>query len=176
MQNLVAREVAAQDTAVMTVGQIVSGTKGNIIPDSAVMRGTLRAYEEGVREQLMRRFGEYAEYIGRAYRAEAKVRWEGGTCPACVNHEAQTAFVRRCAAAVVGDEAVEAGKPVMPSDDMALFLRERPGCYFRVGVQPTDGRPHPHHAPEFELHESGLPVGLRVGVEVMRRALAPTAR
>jgi hippurate hydrolase len=48
ISTLVAREVPAQDTAVMTVGQIASGTKGNIIPDAALMRGTLRAYEERV--------------------------------------------------------------------------------------------------------------------------------
>jgi len=173
MQTLVAREVAAQDTAVMTVGQIVSGTKGNIIPESAVMRGTLRAYEETVRQLLRSRLGSYAEAIARTYRTEAQVRWEGGSCPACVNHEAETAFVRQCAALVLGEDAVEIGEPAMPSDDMGLFLRERPGCYFRVGVQPTDGRPHPHHAPEFELNEDGLVAGLRVALAVMRRALVP---
>ena len=68
---------------------------------------------------------------------------------------------------------MEEREPAMPSDDMGLFLRERPGCYFRVGVQPTDGRPHPHHAPEFELNEDGLVAGLRVALSVMRRALAP---
>jgi amidohydrolase len=175
MQTLVAREVPAQETAVMTVGQIASGTKGNIIPDQALMRGTLRAYEERVRELLKSRLSAYAESIARAYRAEALVKWEGGACPACVNHEAETAFVRRCAATVLGEAAVEEGEPAMPSDDMSLFLRERPGCYFRVGVQPTDGKPHPHHAPEFELNEEGLVAGLRVALAVMRRALAPRA-
>jgi amidohydrolase len=173
MQTLVAREVPAQDTAVMTVGQIVSGTKGNIIPDTALMRGTLRAYEETVRELLKRRLSAYAEHIARAYRAEAHVKWEGGSCPASVNHERETAVVRQCAEAVLGAAAVEEGERAMPSDDMGLFLRARPGCYFRVGIQPTDGRPHPHHAPEFEMNEDGLGAGLRVALAVMRRALAP---
>jgi amidohydrolase len=172
LSTLVAREVPAQETAVMTVGQIVSGTKGNIIPDTATMRGTLRAYEERIRALLKVRLEVYAESIARAYRTEAQVRWEGGSCPACVNDEARAAFVRRCAAAVLGEAAVEEGEPAMPSDDMSLFLRERPGCYFRVGVSPTDGRPHPHHAPEFELNEDGLTAGLRVGLAVMRHALA----
>jgi len=60
---------------------------------------------------------------------------------------------------------------VMASDDMSLFLRERPGCYFRVGIGPDAGAPRPHHAPEFEMNEAGLPVGLRVGLAVMRSAL-----
>ena len=59
----------------------------------------------------------------------------------------------------------------MASDDMSLFLQARPGCYFRVGIAPLDDRPHPHHAPEFEMNEDGLPVGVRVGLGVMLDAL-----
>jgi len=88
-----------------------------------------------------------------------------------VNHAAETAFVRECASREVGPEAVTEGRVVMASDDMSLFLRARPGCYFRVGISPTDGRPHPHHAPEFEMNEDGLPVGLRLGLAVMLNAL-----
>ena len=64
------------------------------------------------------------------------------------------------------------GRVVMASDDMSLFLRERPGCYFRVGIGAATGAARPHHAPEFEMNEAGLPVALRVGLAVMRAALA----
>ena len=67
----------------------------------------------------------------------------------------------------MGEAAVAEGTRVMASDDMSLFLRERPGCYFRVGIAPATGPARPHHAPEFEMNEDGLPVGLRVGLEVM---------
>ena len=93
-------------------------------------------------------------------------------CPPVVNPEKETAFVHRCAVAALGDGAVNDGKPVMASDDMTYFLRARPGCYFRVGIAPAHGRPAPHHAPEFEMNEDGLPVGLRVALGVMRSALA----
>jgi metal-dependent amidase/aminoacylase/carboxypeptidase family protein len=72
----------------------------------------------------------------------------------------------------MGAEAVTEGRVVMASDDMSLFLRERPGCYFRVGIGSATGAARPHHAPEFEMNEAGLPVGLRVGLAVMRAALA----
>ena len=52
-----------------------------------------------------------------------------------------------------------------------MLFRSRPGCYFRVGIAPTHGRPVPHHAPEFEMNEVGLPVGLRVALGVMRSRL-----
>jgi metal-dependent amidase/aminoacylase/carboxypeptidase family protein len=59
----------------------------------------------------------------------------------------------------------------MASDDMSLFLEQRPGCYFRVGIAPASGPPRPHHAPEFEMNEAGLPVGLHVALSVMLNAL-----
>ncbi len=171
MQALISREVPAQDTAVLTVGQIVSGTKGNIIPDRAIMRGTIRAFDQSVRDHLVSRLGAFAADIAKAYRAEATTRFEG-SCPAVVNHAKETEFVRACAVDEVGGEAVTDGRVVMASDDMSLFLRERPGCYFRVGIGSATGAARPHHAPEFEMNEAGLPVALRVGLSVMRAALA----
>ncbi len=171
MQNLVSREVAAQETAVLTVGQIVAGTKHNIIPASATMRGSLRAFSPTVREQVVERLGTFVSDIAHAYQAEAHLSFQGEGCPAVVNHEQETAFVHNCVADDLGSEAVGEGVAVMASDDMSLFLQERPGCYFRVGIGPTKGGGRPHHAPEFEMHEGGLPVGLRVGLNVMLNAL-----
>ena len=176
LKHLVSHEVAAQETAVVTVGQILSGTKGNIIPETATMRGTIRTFNDRVRAQLKERLGAYAADIARAYRAEARVRFESGATPTVVNHDAQSAFVRQCAESVVGEGAVDGGRLVMASDDMSLFLRARPGCYFRVGIKPAHGRAAPHHAPEFEMNEDGLAPGLGVGLSVMRGALEPAAR
>lgn len=171
MQSIVSREIPAQETAVLTVGQIVAGTKGNILPDRALMRGTIRAFEPSVRDHLVSRLGAFVADVARAYRAEATMRLDGGSCPAVVNHARETAFVRECAIGEIGADAVTEGRVAMASDDMSLFLRERPGCYFRVGIAPATGPARPHHAPEFEMNEAGLPVGLRVGLAVMRSAL-----
>jgi amidohydrolase len=91
-------------------------------------------------------------------------------CPAVVNHEKETQFVHTCCVHELGDEAVAEGIATMGSDDMSLFLEKRPGCYFRVGIAPS-GPQVPHHAPEFVMHEGGLPVGLRVALNVMLNAL-----
>jgi amidohydrolase len=170
MQNLVSREIKAQELAVLTVGQIVAGTKHNIIPATAVMRGSLRTFSEAVRNQVVERLGTFVTNIAQAYQAEAHISFQGEGCPTVINHAAQTTFVQQCALDELGQEAVEAGDYVMASDDMSLFLQERPGCYFRVGIAPA-GPPRPHHAPEFEMNEAGLPIGLRVGLNVMLSAL-----
>ena len=172
MQNLVSREIPAQATAVLTIGQLVSGTKSNIIPDRALMTGTLRTFDEGIRRQVLSRLGDYVSHMALAYRTQASFAANLGSCPTVVNHQAETEFMMGAARLEVGDDAVGIGQPVMASDDMSLFLEARPGCYFRVGVGLPDGRPRPHHAPEFEMNEAGLPAGLRVGLGVVLRALS----
>jgi amidohydrolase len=170
MQSLVSKEVAAKETVVLSVGQIQAGTKNNIIPDKAVMRGTLRTFDLDVREQLLGRLQSFVSDMARAYRAEARLDLTMG-CPPVINPERETALVHRCAIDELGAAAVVEGHPVMASDDMSLFLRARPGCYFRVGIAPTHNRSVPHHAPEFEMNEDGLPVGLRLALSVVRSRL-----
>ena len=170
MQNLVSREIAAKEPAVLTIGQIVAGTKHNIIPATAVMRGSLRTFNQSVREQVVERLGTFVSNIAQAYQAEAHLSFQGDGCPTVINHSKESDFVRQCAVDELGSAAVEDGDLVMASDDMSLFLQARPGCYFRVGIAPV-GVPRPHHAPEFEMNEGGLPVGLRVALNVMLSAL-----
>jgi amidohydrolase len=170
MQSLVTKEVAAKETVVLSVGQITAGTKNNIIPDKAVMRGTLRTFDMSVREQMLGRLQAFTSDMARAYRAEAKMDLTMG-CPPVVNPDTGVEIVHRCAVDELGESAVFEGNPVMASDDMSLFLRERPGCYFRVGISPTHTRKVPHHAPEFEMNEDGLPVGLRVALNVLTSRL-----
>jgi amidohydrolase len=106
MQNLVSREVAAQETAVLTVGQIVAGTKHNIIPATAVMRGSLRTFAPAVRAQIKERLGAYARDIARAYRAEARLGFVGEGCPMVVNHERESALVRTSVVTALGPDAM----------------------------------------------------------------------
>ena len=174
MQNLVSRETPAQETAVLTVGQILGGTKHNIIPANATMRGSLRTFNAEVRAQIIERLGTFVTNIAQAYQAEAHLSFMNEGCPAVVNHERETEFVRACCVHELGGEAVSESIATMGSDDMSLFLEKRPGCYFRVGIAPA-GPQVPHHAPEFVMHEGGLPVGLRVALNVMLNALPPVS-
>jgi amidohydrolase len=171
MQNLVSREIAAQEPAVLTVGQILAGTKHNIIPVTAMMRGSLRTFNPVIRDQVVERLGAFVTNIAHAYQAEAHLSFQGAGCPPVINHAEQSAFVHQCAVDTIGADLVVHGDLVMASDDMSLFLEQRPGCYFRVGIAPASGPPRPHHAPEFEMNEAGLPVGLHVALSVMLNAL-----
>jgi amidohydrolase len=171
LQDLITREVAAQETAVMTVGQMQGGTKHNIIPETATLRGSIRTYSQPIRDQLIERLGAYASRIAQAYRAEAHVHVQDEGCPAVDNPAHWAGHVHDLAVDEFGASCVQQAVQGMGSDDMSLFLKARTGCYFRVGIAPP-GRPAaPHHSPIFEMDEAGLDVGVRIGLRTILYAL-----
>ncbi len=172
MQDLVAREVSALETAVMTFGQIIGGTKNNIIPETAELRGTLRTFNVDVQHQLLERLGAFVSHIAGAYRAEARLIVEGGI-PAVVNHGEMTERVTASAARALGPDAAIEGHLLMGSDDMCFFLEERPGCYYQVGAAIPDTQMMPHHHPGFDIDEDALSIALRLSLQAVMDALQP---
>ena len=172
MQDLVSRGIPATDTAVLTVGQIEAGSKHNIIPETAILRGSLRAYKQKIRDQLVERLGTFVSRIAQAYRAEARLNLEGEFCPAVDNDPGVTERVRLGAVAELGEEAVSEGTPIMGSDDVSLMLQARPGCYFAVGVG-YPGEAIAHHQSKFHIDEAGLRVALRVALRSILDAVRP---
>jgi amidohydrolase len=171
LQQVVTSTVPVQHAAVLTIGQFTAGTAPNIIPERAVLRGSLRTLRAEDRAAVLERLDAYVQAVATAQRAQATIRCLGAGCPPLVNHAQPTALVCSCADGELGAGGVEPGEPVLASDDMSLFLEHRPGCYFRVGAAP-EGRPGPsHHSPDFEIHEGGLGVGARVAAQVLLRAL-----
>jgi amidohydrolase len=171
LQEVVRATVPTDHAAVLTVGEIAAGTARNVIPDTAIMRGSLRTLSAADRRVLLERLHHYVASIAAAHRARAELRLVGLPCPPLVNHELPAAHVHRCAANELGDGCVTAGDPVLASDDMSLFLERRPGCYFRVGAAPPGREPPAHHSAVFDIDEGALAVGARVAASVLLGAL-----
>jgi len=168
LQTLISRETSPLNPAVITIGKIQAGTAFNIIPESAEMDGTLRAFSAEHRRKLVRRIGEVAKGIATAMGGSCEAEVIDG-CPPCVNDTKMTEIVRKAAIAAVGEKAVDDSEEVMStgSDDMACFLEAVPGCYFIVGAKNEEIRAHYHrHQPRFNIDEDALPIG----VEVLARA------
>ncbi len=171
LQTLISRETSPFDPAVITIGKITAGSAFNIIPETAEMEGTMRAYSAEHRAKLLRRISELAQGIASAMNASCEVAAFDG-CPPCVNDEQMTQLVQRAATSAVGSDSVDTGEQVMTagSDDMAYFLDTVPGCYFIVGGQgPTADTAYPHHHPRFNIDEDSLPIAAEV---LVRTALA----
>ncbi len=168
LQTLISRETSPFSPAVITIGTINAGTAFNIIPETAVLQGTMRAFNEEHRAKLLRRIQEITRGIASAMGGSCDIELFDGCLP-CMNDVAMTELVRKAAVASVGKQVVDSGEevPTTGSDDMAFFLHAVPGCYFFVGVRNQEkGTAYLHHHPRFNIDEDALPVG----VEVLTRA------
>jgi amidohydrolase len=168
LQTLISRETSPFSPAVITIGIIQAGTAFNIIPESAQMHGTMRAFSAKHRNTLVRRISEIANGVATAMGGSCEINVIDG-CPTCVNDSKVTEIVHNAAVASVGEKAVDDSEEVMTtgSDDMACFLQAVPGCYFIVGAKNEEkGANYPHHHPRFNIDEDALPIG----VEVLSRA------
>ncbi len=168
LQTLISRETSPFSPAVITIGVVKAGTAFNIIPETAELEGTMRAYSKEHREKLIRRISEVASGVANAMGATCAVKVFDG-CPPCTNDAAMTEVVQKAAAESVGADKVDNGEEIMTtgSDDMAYFLNAVPGCYFIVGAKNAEkGANYPHHHPRFNVDEDAMPIG----VEVLTRA------
>jgi amidohydrolase len=168
LQTLISRETSPFSPAVITIGVVKAGTAFNIIPETAELQGTMRAYSKEHREKLIRRISEVASGVASAMGATCAVKVFDG-CPPCTNDAAMTEVVQKAAVESVGADKVDNGEEIMTtgSDDMAYFLNAVPGCYFIVGAKNAEkGANYPHHHPRFNVDEDAMPIG----VEVLTRA------
>ncbi len=162
LQTIVARNVDPVETGICTVGKIEAGTAFNIIPDECKLTGTLRFFSEDIHKLLVKRLKEIAKGVAKAMGAEADVQLtnELGMIP--VDNDAEvTAWMRGIAEQTIGGDRVVVQPQTMGGDDMALFLKEAPGCYLMIGGKNSKkGFDAPHHNAHFNVDEGCLPIGL----------------
>jgi amidohydrolase len=168
LQSVVSRSIDPAQTAVLTVGRIEGGVRGNIIPEQVMMSGTMRAFDGGVMQRMIDRASEVLAGIGAAWGATC--RFDHSTLPACVNDAECAAMVARAAAGICGAEHV-GERRITGADDMALFLERAPGAYFLLGAGHADpARRFPHHHPRFDFDEEALPLGIELALRIVEEA------
>lgn len=166
LQSVVARSIDPIQPAVVSIGSLHAGTAPNVIPDTATMHGTLRSFDEGVREILRRRVREVLEGTAAAAGCRLDYTLSPGY-PAVVNDPDAALRVRRHAALVVGETNVVEPAPMAAAEDFAYFLRQVPGAFAFIGAgNVARGITAPHHAPQFDIDESALPIGAELLVRI----------
>jgi amidohydrolase/hippurate hydrolase len=171
LQEIVSREVAAKDAAVVTVATIHSGTAMNIIPERATLTGTVRTYDEGVRDHIQRRMGEIASGVAAAFRADAELVYIRGY-PAMHNDEQTVALAREVCEEVLGVDNVHLSEPMMAGEDMAYVSARVPTCMYSLGVRNEErGLIYPPHHPRFDVDEDAIAVGVRTMSAIALRFL-----
>ena len=170
LQTIISRQVdIASEPAVVTVGRIKGGVRNNIIPDSVEMNGTIRTFDEAMRDDVHVRVTDTAEHIAKASRAGCDVCITKNY-PVTVNDAELTAQMLPTLERVAGASQVKLVPKVTGSEDFAFYQHVVPGLFFFVGITPPSKDPQdvaPNHSPLFYIDEAGLPLGVR--------ALAQTA-
>lgn len=170
MQTIVARTLNPATPGVVTVGHISAGNAPNVIPDRAVLSGTIRAVDPASRKLMHGELRRLAESIAMAHGLTAKVTLPDGT-PPLVNGERAVQWSREAVARVLGDEAlVPLGFLNLAGEDFAFYLERMPGCFLRIGACEPGGKAIPAHSPQFYAAEESIFVGSAVLAECARVA------
>ncbi|WP_369936081.1 M20 family metallopeptidase [Xanthomonas tesorieronis] len=170
-QTVVSRRAnISRQPAVLSFGAIKGGIRYNIIPDDVEMVGTIRTFDEGMRQQIFADLKTVAEHTAAAHgaKAEAHVPDQDGN-PATVNDPALTAKMLPSLQAVVGADNVYEPPLQMGAEDFSFYAQQVPSMFFFVGATGPGIDPATapsNHSPQFLLDESALDVGLRALLQV----------
>ena len=155
-QSLIARETGSKETACLTFGQFSAGDTSNIIPATAVLQGTLRTYNQKLREKLVKRMHEIVDAAATMFGAE--VNYEVlSSVPSCYTNPEMLAEVKTYLADL-GDLCKCEDYMVTPSDDIAFISEKVPTTYLMLGAR-VEGNPYPHHNPRVLFDENAMPIG-----------------
>lgn len=166
LQEISARELGVSDEALVTIGSLHGGTAGNVIADTAVLQGTLRAYDDTVRDNIKKRIVEIAEGIGVSYRGKVCVTYGSG-CPTLKNDEQLSktaeAFLRELlgehnivTTSEIGTRSSRSGG----SEDFSYVSQQVPSLMLALAAgEPENGFQYPQHHPKVLFDESVLNIG-----------------
>lgn len=170
-QTVISRRAnLSRQPAVLSFGAIKGGIRYNIIPDDVEMVGTIRTFDEGMRQQIFADLKTVAEHTAAAHgaKAEAHVPDQDGN-PATVNDPALTARMLPSLQAVVGAGNVYEPPLQMGAEDFSFYAQQVPSMFFFVGATGPGIDPATapsNHSPQFLLDETALDVGLRAMLQV----------
>lgn len=158
-QELMAREKGSKDVACLTCGQLSAGSTPNIIPAEAVLQGTLRTYNQTLREKLVKRMHEIVQGVSIVTGAE--INYEVlSDVPSCYTNPELLAELRGYVADL-NIPCLDEGYMVTPSDDVAFISENVPTAYFMLGAK-VENNPYPHHNPKVLFDEEAMPYGAAI--------------
>lgn len=162
LQSLIAREIGGTEEAVLTIGQLTAGEAANIIPERAVLQGTLRTFQKGVRERLVRRIQEISAGVAAAYRCQCEYEVLS-CCPSVITDDEVTSQAAESIHSVFPQAQVLFQAHGMGSEDFAEITDRVPSAYYMMGAGPEDEKLRfGQHNPKVEFNEAVLSMGAAI--------------
>lgn len=170
LQSIVSRNVAPVDTAVLSVTKIHAGDAYNVIPQTATLGGTVRAFSREVMALVEARMKRVAASTAEAFGASAEVDFRNLFSPT-VNNPAEAEYAARICIELVGAENVNRNPAlVMASEDFSYMLERVPGCYINIGNGSAEGGCEVHN-PAYDFNDAALPLGAAFFVRLVESRL-----
>ena len=178
-QTILTRDLDPLESGIISVTQIHTGSADNVIPDHAVLRGTVRTLSHEALDLIESRMRDLTGPLAQAMRCEADFNFHR-EYPATVNHPEQAALCARVLTDLVGPDAVNSQvRPSMGAEDFAFMLQARPGCYVWIGNGTGDHRTTGHGLGPCTLHNGSddfndaiIPLGAAYWVRLAQQFLA----
>lgn len=168
LQTIVSRNVAPLDSAVVSVGAFLAGDAGNVIPQTATLRLSIRSSKPETRKLVLDKVRAITAAQAAAFGVSFEIR-EGAPGAVLVNNPAQTEACAAIARELLGeDQVVMPGPTFMGSEDFAYYAQHKPGTYCFIG----NGNTAMVHHPMYDFDDRNLPVGAAYWVALVRRFLA----
>lgn len=158
LQSIVSRSLAPSEEAVVSIGELHSGSNYNVIPDSAYASGTVRYFNLEASQSVKNRMKAIVEGICSAHGATCEIDYKHGD-PPLFNDSALADFMENQALACVGKDHVQWIDRIMGSEDFAYYSTKIPASYLFIGIG-KPGYPYGHHHPKFDIDEDMLAVGV----------------
>ena len=171
LQSIVARNLRPMETAVVSVTQIHAGDAYNVIPQTARLSGTVRAFSNVVMEMIGKNLARIAEGVAAGFGARAKTDFRLIFAP-LVNDPKEADFAAGVCAGVVGTDNVRRDPAlIMASEDFAFMLNEVPGCYINIGNGDGEGACEVHN-PAYDFNDGALAYGASFFAGLVEKRLA----
>jgi hippurate hydrolase len=175
LQSVVSRNVAPLDSAVISVTQMHSGDAYNVIPQEAVLRGTIRAFRKEtmalIKERIETISSGIAQTLGGSAKADVRIAF-----PPLVNDKDAVKFIADVAAEIVGPENMNREGPfVMASEDFSYMLEQVPGAFINIGNGGGEGGCEVHN-PSYDFNDEALTLGSTLWARVVETRLAKDPR
>jgi len=173
LQTITSRNVAPLESAVVSVCQVQSGTAFNIIPQEAVLSGTIRTFKQAVFSRVKERFENIVNDVAHAFECEAEINIQRITYPV-INDEDLVRLMTNVVNDVDKEGRVDHNLQTMGSEDFSFMMHDIPGCFLMVGsANPEKGLNYGHHHPKFNIDETCLPYAVGIlaqgAVEILEK-------
>lgn len=166
LQSIVSREIDPLDSVVVTIGEIHAGDAFNIIPETAILTGTVRSLNKNTAKEVSEKIKRISKNIASAYKTKASLKYIFGY-PPIINSKKETEIVENIAKEIVGSQNVFKAPVSMGGEDMSYFLEKANGSFYWLGAgNKAKGLNKPHHNPYFDFDEEALIIGVEMHVNV----------